>query len=78
MLLIYRYVISIAVCTRTKWNAVDSKQTFNKQRWAVNATCSTATGCRYILNDVAIAPATYLSSNTKFCRYCATASFINL
>ena len=38
------------------------------QRWVV---------ARYILGNVAVAPATYLSSDTRFCRYSATATSIN-
>ena len=38
------------------------------QRWVV---------ARYILGNVAVAPATYLSRDTRFCRYSATATFID-
>ena len=40
------------------------------QRWAVAR-------YRYILGNVAVAPATYSSSDTRFCRYSATATFID-
>ena len=32
---------------------------------------------RYILSNAEVAPATYLSSDTRFCRYSATATFID-
>ena len=38
---------------------------------------SSALHRRYILGNVAVAPATYLSSDTRFFRYGATATFID-
>ena len=49
------------------------------ERTTVADTFSVTVG-RYFLNDVAVAevPAKYLSSDTKFCRYSAATTFVNL